>query len=273
MVSYFPASIIYSPLADHPWPSPSEILTRKGQLPQEQRMIGIKKEESEKPNSKSQASNNEGEGLGWQICEHGYPVFQEKKLMPSVWEWSDTSIKWEMMLAALVASGGVESPDNQQVRLTKLPEAVLKLRLPHIHNAKWEVIMELKEREKDSLELFRARVLEACSKINARSDSRRFLLEVESIQQDLVKRGIKELNKSFKSLRQRRWFKTLCLGLTGITIEIACYLGFPEFLHIFSGGSVVKAIDIAFDLKKEEEEWRRRVASQNPMYFIWKIRY
>jgi len=273
MLSYFPASIVYSPLADNRWPSPSEVLARNGKLPQEQRMIGVKKEKASVTESQKQVSNDQGKGLGWEISEYGYPVFQEKELMPSVWEWSDTAIKWEMMMAALVASGGVESPENQQVRLRKLPEAILKLRLPYILDAKWEVIMELKDREKDSLELFRTRVLDACSKINECTNSRRFLSEVEYIQQNIVERSIKELNKSFRNLRHRHWFKMLGLGLAGVVIEVACYRGFPEFLHIFSGGSVVKALDIAFDLQKEEEEWRRRKGSENPMYFIWRIRH
>ena len=80
-------------------------------------------------------------------------------------------------------------------------------------------------------------------------------------------------SKTFRSLRRRQWFKGLGVTLAVAGFDIACYLGMPEYTRLLGGGTALKvAMDVALAIRKEENEWRKHAGSENPMYFVWRLR-
>jgi hypothetical protein len=268
IVTYFPASIIYAPLPGSVWSSPVEILSREGILPKGHRFIGVKKEFAEKLSKESSKIKTD-----WSKCEQGYPEMDGPGI-PKMWEWSDQAIKWEYIFSAFIASGGVEPAKESYVQISQMPEAIFKLRLPYLKEADWEDIYKIREKEKGALESFRESILRACSNVSAVHGTKKFENAVVDIQERVVDKGIEEVRKAFKSLNFRKWAKIAGLGTATITFEIAYFLGLPPLTALVTGGAALKgALDVALDIRKEEEEWKKRAKSEMPMYFLWRLKH
>lgn len=278
IVSYFPASIIYAPLPGTPWPSPAEILSRDGSLPKGHRILGVKKEtseqqrESKKTDQGTRTQSGSSERLGWTIGEQGFPEFDDPRI-PKMWEWSDNAIKWESIFSALIASGGIEVPAGESVRLSRLPDATLKLRLPYLEDADWEMIHKIRAKESDALQSLRESLLKACSRVSAEYGSKRFSNAVAEIQERIVDKGVEDVRKSFRNKTFRKWMKVAGMGVATVTLEIACFLGLPPLTALVAGGAALKgALDVALDIRKEEQEWKNRAKTEMPMYFLWRLK-
>ncbi len=66
VISYFPASIIYAPLFEAPWPDPAEVIGREGHLPVGHRLISVKRHEGEgDPSGGRSPASHETSDPGW----------------------------------------------------------------------------------------------------------------------------------------------------------------------------------------------------------------
>lgn len=295
LVSYFPASIIYSPVSDDPWPDPAEIFSREGKLP-DTRKAGFRakkinaqgKEEIidvplndlvsnpeifSKSNEDNKEKKKEDNWPGFDLSPFGYPEYHHPDT-PHMWEWNIDAINWEILFASLIANGNVEPLIGRHVKPQRLPDAILSLRLPYLSSTDWGTIFELREKENDSLENLREKILNACLKVSAERGSKSFDNAVADIQERIIDKGVDEVKKAFRSKSFRYWANITGLSLSTITLEILCFMGLPPLGAIAAGSSLVTgAIKMATDFIKEEQEWKRRAKADMPMYFLWRLKH
>ncbi len=242
MVTYFPASIIYSPILNEPWPSPGEILSREGNLPKGYRFLVRTKSETEKqdiPETDSdvnnQAETERNNDEGYTIGKMGYFEFKDPRKSRFVWEWSDNAMNWELLFSSLITSGNMEIPNESVIRLSRMPDALIEIKLPYLESADWETIYKVREKEKDSLGSLRESILKACSKVNAEHGSKKFENAVKEIQKNIIDKGINDVKKSFRSKNFHQYLKLTGLGIVTVSLEIACYLGLPPLFYFNRG--------------------------------------
>jgi hypothetical protein len=291
LVSYLPASVVFSPLPREPWPNPAEILERPGTLPSRRRTVYHNPSKPEEPpvevvtnydgdpgtmrelpdplpHERQQQSSLPEPTIG----DRGFFEVEDPRVYNDIWEWNEAAIRWEVLFASYLAAGSLTaSSADARANMQPLPSAVLRLRLPYLEQAPWEVLEQMRERERDALENLRTSVLGACQKLK---DVRgpRLNSEVRHLQETVIDKGVAEVQRSFKAHNWRRWGKAVGFGVRTATISVASYLGLPPLGALVAGGySISAGVNLAMDLRKEEEEWLRRARGEMPMYFVWRL--
>jgi hypothetical protein len=109
--------------------------------------------------------------------------------------------------------------------------------------------------------------------VSAVHGSKRFQNAVTEIQEKIIDKGVEDVRKSFRSKTLRKSLKLVGLGFATVTLEIACFLGLPPLTAFVAGGAAIKgAIDVALDIRRDEQEWKKRAKSEMPMYFLWRLK-
>lgn len=291
LVSYLPVSVVFSPLLKEPWPDPAEILERPGTLPTERRVTYHDPSNPEAPLVEVVTRYDGDPGTMREVPDPLPPERRNKLSLPEptigsrgffevddprvyneIWECNEAAIRWEVLFASHVAAGSLTAaPADARANMQPLPSAVLSLRLPYLEQAPWEVLEQMREREGTALENLRTSVLGACQKLK---DIRgpRLSSEVQHLQKTVIDKGVAEVQRSFKAHNWRRWGKAVGFGVRTATISVASYLGLPPLGALVAGGYAVSAgVNLAMDLRKEEEEWLRRARGEMPMYFVWRL--
>lgn len=263
IVTYFPASIIYAPLSGKSWPSPVEVLSREGNLPTGHRLLGVKK------TPKNQESNQTEKKFGqMRIREDGLIEFEGVSIYEK-WEYIGQATKWEMAFSSLISTGGMLMGGTEVPQVSKMPDAIFRLNLPYIQDAKWDVIYQIRNEEKKTMVAFRERILEVCSEVPEAVGSSSYIKRLQKEIND----GVDEVDKSYKQVKRGITGKKIASGLGIISLEIACFIGLPPLAAIISGvsGAVAVGLNLKLDLKKEIEAWKQQISDKQPMYFLWRF--
>ncbi len=314
VLSYLPASILFSPLPGEPWPDPGEVLRRPGDMPNAlpgfRDMLALREaqaRETPPPHLRtqgSQAPSNaprqpldpptgpevvfwrlhpeaiDSDSLGIprpvprydRLFEEGFERYSDPRVYSDVWEHVPSAARWELNFATEIGADFLCDTFDHMHSISTAPAALLDLEVPYLATAPWDIILQLREDERDSLQLLRHTVRRACAEVSEARGSRDFQNAVRRIQETVLERGIKDVKKAVSGQSGESWGKFAGFAIAGLSLHIAVYLGMPEISAIAIGGGLAKSgIDLIVDIRRDGRERRRRAKGALPMYFIWML--
>jgi len=142
--------------------------------------------------------------------------------------------------------------------------ALQLLDIPYLENVDPEILAKVRTDNKPALENFQSALLKAFDEVESQVGSSAFEREVKIIFQDIVAKGLREVEATLKGAAKMRALKQRTVFVTSCLIGLSFWLGAPSFVV---AGALAKPIwDFANALLEHHKEIA--TARQKPMYIM-----